>query len=354
MRPGAGRAAHPDAENELNQPPDTADTSRSKDPDESEIVRKIACGDRSALSAFYDRTNAFAYGMALRVTEEQGEAEQVVLDAYTDAWRRASTFDPAQASARTWLASLVVARASDRIGGPPAESESPGYLRDLLEARIEREPAPAPTQSAVAGKPETRATAPYPAPRTSPITPPAKEPSRLPSLVIIALAIVGAIAVFAWRQADSAVRRLNEQLSVSQADVTNLRTLLEVQRERSRELEQINAAVSSNSTKLIHLVGPAETPSPSVVIFWNTEKSRVLIDGFLPAPPEGKVYQLWFMMPRENLSAGLIQTDPLGHVFKAMDVSQEPGKISGAGITLEPVGGSKQPTPPIFAFGRVQ
>jgi hypothetical protein len=234
-------------------------------------------------------------------------------------------------------------------------AEPPDYLRDRLTARIEHESRSNAPHVLVREhknmEPELKRPAASPPPRI--FAPPPQERSHLPWLVAAALAVAAGLAFFAWRQADEATKQLNDKLSAAQADVTNLRTLLEVQRDRNRALEQINAVIGSPGASIIRLQGQAAAPSVSAAIFWDKQKNRWVVTGYLTPAPEGKVYQLWFVMPKENVSASLIQTDPLGHTFTTINITQDLSKLSAAAITLEPEGGSKQPTLPIYAIGKV-
>jgi DNA-directed RNA polymerase specialized sigma24 family protein len=342
--------------NPLDRESETTSAMQPASEDEAVLIEKIAAGDPAALMNLYDRTNRLVYAVAFRVLGDKSAAEEVVLDVYTQVWRKAAGFDASGDSALTWLTTIAGARSIDRVGMIPAGSELPEYLRDLLSARLEREPqvpAQPPGKAEAVGKETVHPTAASTPSHATILTPPPQERSRLPWLIITGLAIAAALAFLAWRQADGALQRVSEQLSTAQADVTNLRTLIEVQRERNQELDQINAAMGNRATKIIHLQGQPDAPSASVVVLWDTQKNRWLISGYIPPAPSEKVYQLWFLLPKETVSACLIKTDPLGHIFQSIDIAQDISRLSGASITLEPEGGSSQPTPPIFAAGRV-
>lgn len=333
----------------MNHQPETSNTAQPNDEDDTALLKKIAAGDQAALLTYYDRTNRLAYNVALRLLNDPAAAEEVLLEVYTDVWRQASDFERDRGTTLTRLTTMAATRALDRIGTIPSKAESPDYVRDLLAARVERESQ---LKSPASGTADDKTAIPKPKPGAI-LTPPAQERSRVPWLVAIGLAIAALLAFVAWRQADQATQRLNEQLAAAQADGTNLRTLVEVQRGLNRNLEQINSAIRDRGTRLIHLQGQPDAPSASVLIFWETQRKSCLIDGYLPPPPDGKVYQLWFVLPSQNLNAGLLQTDPLGHVFKTIDVAQDIARLSAMVITLEPDGGSRQPTPPVFAVGKV-
>ena len=81
-------------------------------------------------------------------------------------------------------------------------------------------------------------------------------------------------------------------------------------------------------------------------------RHRWVVTANLPAAPAGKVYQLWFVTPDSKISAGLISTDQNGHGFAAVPFPSSITQLDAAAITLEPEGGSEQPTMPIYLLGK--
>jgi RNA polymerase sigma-70 factor (ECF subfamily) len=95
---------------------------------DAELVDQCVAGDLGAMSALYDRHGSIAYSVAVRLTANPSDAEDVVQDAFLGLWRQAARFDPARASVRTWLLAIVHNRAIDvvrrrRIRVEPLESE---------------------------------------------------------------------------------------------------------------------------------------------------------------------------------------------------------------------------------------
>ena len=72
-------------------------------------------GAQAALRDLYRRTSAKLYGICLRVLADEGEAQDVLQEVYTTAWTKAGKFDPAKASAMTWLSVLARNKAIDRL-----------------------------------------------------------------------------------------------------------------------------------------------------------------------------------------------------------------------------------------------
>jgi anti-sigma-K factor RskA len=88
-------------------------------------------------------------------------------------------------------------------------------------------------------------------------------------------------------------------------------------------------------------------------VYWDVQGNRWVVTADLPPAPEGKVYQLWFVTPNEKISAGLITPDKSGHGFIIVPFPSSITELAAAAITLEPQGGSQQPTMPIYALGKV-
>lgn len=91
-------------------------TAAPDDPAElTELMRACAGGDRAAFAMLYGRTSDKLFGVCLRMLREHGEAEDALQDVYVNAWRRAGTFDPARATAMTWLITLARNQCIDRL-----------------------------------------------------------------------------------------------------------------------------------------------------------------------------------------------------------------------------------------------
>lgn len=77
------------------------------------LVTRMETGDERALGDLYDRHGGSAYSLALAIVGERADAEEVVADAFAQAWRTAAQFDPARGSVTAWLATITRTRALD-------------------------------------------------------------------------------------------------------------------------------------------------------------------------------------------------------------------------------------------------
>ena len=82
------------------------------------LVQQAGGGDRRAFAGLYDVTSARAYGICRRLLDDPAVAEEVAEQAYREVWRRASAYDPTQASAMAWVMSIVHRAAVARAHQP--------------------------------------------------------------------------------------------------------------------------------------------------------------------------------------------------------------------------------------------
>jgi len=79
------------------------------------LVTRMAAGDERALGELYDRHATMTYALAYAVVGERADAEEVVADAFGQAWRTAATFDPARGRVAAWLSAITRTRALDLV-----------------------------------------------------------------------------------------------------------------------------------------------------------------------------------------------------------------------------------------------
>ena len=82
--------------------------------DEDRIIRAIAEGDTAALGALYDQQAGVLYGLAVRILNDAGDAEEVVQDVFVHVWRYAGRYDGHRASVTGWLLMMTRSRAIDK------------------------------------------------------------------------------------------------------------------------------------------------------------------------------------------------------------------------------------------------
>lgn len=79
------------------------------------LAAAMAAGDKAALGRLYDLLGRPLYSLALRITGDSAEAQDVVQDVFLQLWNKAAEFQPSRGSYFSWAATLTRNRALDRI-----------------------------------------------------------------------------------------------------------------------------------------------------------------------------------------------------------------------------------------------
>lgn len=83
---------------------------------DEELLRRLAAGpDDVALAELYDRYQGVMYGLAMRITNDAGLAQDAVQEAFIGVWRNAARYAEGRASVRTWILSIAHHRAIDLV-----------------------------------------------------------------------------------------------------------------------------------------------------------------------------------------------------------------------------------------------
>ena len=109
--------------------------SQFRDQDDLSLMAAIAAGHRGALTVLFDRHAGLVMSLCLRICRDHHIAEEVLLDVFHEAWRRADRYDATRASPRTYLTTLARSRAIDRLRAMKADLLKGGVsqaLDDLL------------------------------------------------------------------------------------------------------------------------------------------------------------------------------------------------------------------------------
>ncbi|MFL6214967.1 MAG: anti-sigma factor domain-containing protein [Blastocatellia bacterium] len=242
----------------------------------------------------------------------------------------------------------------DALSAGAPETAPPAYLRDLLGARIEKE-----SSLPVSANRSEAQVYPFPGRTTDRAlaTPTLESRSTLwtgwlPWAVAACLLIACAYSFINWRTDHRRLQAVTGEQTNTTQQVEDLREQLAQQDALTIELQQINAVLNSPQRSVIALAGLEAAPNASANIYWDHQQNRWVVSASLPPAPAGKVYQLWMVTTDAKISAGLIEPNPRGHGFVVVNVPANVGQMQAAAITLEPQGGSPQPTMPIYVMGK--
>lgn len=203
------------------------------------------------------------------------------------------------------------------------ESAVPSYLRSLLLTEITRDTS------------HRRILTPRPAPSDLSAT------RRLLIAATVILALGCGFLFWQNRQLAAERNRLTAELNSNTQQLAAAR----------QQLEEI----VSPATRVISLSGEAASQASAKMI-WDTRQQQLIIYLYnLPAQPADRDYQLWYLTSdQRRISAAVFRTDAQGRgeVRLSVPASIAP-LLTAAAVSLEPKGGSPQPTGRIFLKGEV-
>ena len=114
-------------------------------PDET-LITAVAGGDEAAFGMLYDRYIKAVYSLALRITEDQGLAEEITQEVFVRVWRNAATFTSERGRFASWLLGVTHHLAIDQLRRRRARPQAVASTDDLpmqalpdLSADVEEE-----------------------------------------------------------------------------------------------------------------------------------------------------------------------------------------------------------------------
>lgn len=165
------------------------------------------------------------------------------------------------------------------------------------------------------------------------------------------LAAAGGLGWYAAKQVTLAsdlqaeVRAASLRATIAEIEAGGTRQALEDARSRA-------AILAAPDLLAVGLDGQPDAASANGRAFWSPTRGVVLAATNLPSLPEGHTYQLWFVMPPNAVSAGLLQADDAGRIFTTVELPIEQGLPVAVAITVEPDGGAETPSNEVYLLGR--
>jgi RNA polymerase sigma-70 factor (ECF subfamily) len=92
--------------------------------DDVDLIGACARGDTRALHALHARHARAAYAFAMRMLDNEADADDAVAETFYDVWRQAGRF-AGRSSARTWILGIVRHKALDLLRSRGALREAP-------------------------------------------------------------------------------------------------------------------------------------------------------------------------------------------------------------------------------------
>jgi RNA polymerase sigma factor (sigma-70 family) len=85
------------------------------DASDEALLAGYATGEPDAAAVFVHRFQRRVVGLALAITRDRAEAEEVAQDAFVRAWRHAAGYDPRRGRVSSWLLGITRNAALDRL-----------------------------------------------------------------------------------------------------------------------------------------------------------------------------------------------------------------------------------------------
>ena len=85
---------------------------------------------------------------------------------------------------------------------------------------------------------------------------------------------------------------------------------------------------------------------------WSPSRGVVLAVSDIPPISSDRVYQLWFVIPPNPVSAGLLRVDDAGRIFETIKVPEGSFPPVAIAVTIQLKGGADSPTGDVLLLGR--
>jgi len=83
-------------------------------PSDDEAMARLRAKDAKGLDTLFERYSRIIFGIAIRILQDYGEAEEVVQEVFFSLFQKAKLFDPSKGTAKAWITEIAFRRALDR------------------------------------------------------------------------------------------------------------------------------------------------------------------------------------------------------------------------------------------------
>ncbi|GGD03333.1 anti-sigma factor [Hyunsoonleella pacifica] len=139
--------------------------------------------------------------------------------------------------------------------------------------------------------------------------------------------------------------QLKSDIKISETQQSILEQHIENSKNSLAEANTLISVLRDDNILQVPLAGQGNFSNTFAKVYWDKASQRIFLDAQgLPAPPEGKVYQVWSLKlsPLTPTSLGIID-DFMTDTNKIFEIDNA-NESEAFGITLEPKGGSDSPT----------
>jgi RNA polymerase sigma-70 factor (ECF subfamily) len=112
------------------------------------LLERIARRDGSAIGELYDRHARVLFAIVCRIVRDQGEAEDVLQEAFVRVWEKADTYNRALGTPAAWLIRIARNRAIDRLRARRARPVTEPQDDAVLVTPADEQVVPGPERAA--------------------------------------------------------------------------------------------------------------------------------------------------------------------------------------------------------------
>lgn len=165
-----------------------------------------------------------------------------------------------------------------------------------------------------------------------------------------AAALIALVALLT--QTENSRRQLARDVQRANTDAGMLRDRLQ---RVSGQTDLALSILTASDMREVPLAGRENALAAAARAYWSPTRGLLLVADRLPAPPPGRIYQVWVIDNGQPVSAGLLGEQSSGRGMLIAPPPRRPG--SGAAVTVavtdEPPGGLSQPSGTIRLAGSI-
>lgn len=143
-----------------------------------------------------------------------------------------------------------------------------------------------------------------------------------------------------------------EQLEQQNSTITEIQSRMATLEDEVQRKEELLTILEARDVDLVLMDGLDVNPEGYGKVVWDKDNGRAILQvANLPVVPTDRDYQLWFIINDQPQSAGVFAVqDPERDDFFTIEELKQDGQGAFA-ITMEPKGGSPQPTGDMYLLG---
>lgn len=180
-------------------------------------------------------------------------------------------------------------------------------------------------------------------------TAPATAPTNSRWLAIAATLLAVVAGGYAWSQYRQAAAS-QAAATLAQAQLSELQAQLSALQDQADVARRALDILSANDVARIDLKGQPAAPSSTGRAYWSPSRGLLFSAVDLPALPQGRVYQLWYVTATAPVSAALVTPDAAGRYTL---ITPAPAGVTPTAfaVTIEPAGGLPAPSGAFYLLG---